>query len=66
MSIRCILLTLDAEEASALKDAAMELLQDDAEKLDSREWLAQDQERAAFVAVRFAALTRLLGKLAPA
>lgn len=58
-------LDLDATETAALKDAAMEMLQEDAEKLECPEWIIEDPDRALYVAERFGALTGLIGKLKP-
>jgi hypothetical protein len=57
-------LELDDAEAQALKESFMETLQDDAEKLECAAWVLEDPQRAAHVRGRFAALSRLMLKLA--
>jgi hypothetical protein len=57
-----ITLELEDDEAAALKEAFVEALQDDSEKLEQPEWLHEDPERAAHVRSPVAALCRLLPK----
>lgn len=62
-----ITLFLTPAEAAAIKEAIVELLQDDCEKLDSRDWLATTHtDTILHLRTRARCLTDVLSRLAQA